>query len=204
PARFPTTIGQGQQPDNPLEYWWTMRALMSAMEKWMRDGTAPPPSQYPKLSDGTLVAANAVAFPAIPGVQTPTIVEQHRRDGKLIPFLVPQVDADGNERAGIRTPESLVALATYTGWNFRNKDIGGSTQLVSLLGSRIPFARTPGDAAAAGDPRKSIAERYPSRESYLEAAREAANRLVKSGFLLAGDLPQVMRRMEAQWAETVR
>ncbi|HUR35266.1 MAG TPA: alpha/beta hydrolase domain-containing protein, partial [Vicinamibacterales bacterium] len=159
PARFPTTIGQGQQPDNPLEYWWTMRALMSAMEKWMRDGTAPPPSQYPKLSDGTLVAASAVAFPSIPGVQTPAIVEQHRRDGRLIPVLVPQVDADGNERAGIRTPESLVALATYTGWNFRNKEIGGSTQLVSLLGSRIPFARTPGDAAAAGDPRKSIAER---------------------------------------------
>jgi hypothetical protein len=49
PARFPTTVGQGQQPDNPLEYVWTMRALMSAMEQWMRNGTAPPPSQYPPI-----------------------------------------------------------------------------------------------------------------------------------------------------------
>ena len=62
PARFPTRVNQGQQPDNPLEYWWTMRALMVAMEKWVNDGVAPPASQYPKLSDGTLVAADPVAF----------------------------------------------------------------------------------------------------------------------------------------------
>src|SRR4051812_2997526 len=110
PARFPTSIGQGQQPDNPLEYWWTMRALMVAMEKWIKDGTAPPASQYPKLADGTLVASTKVAFPAIPGVQAPGIVLPAQRDGKQIPFLVPQVDADGNERAGVRTAESLVPL----------------------------------------------------------------------------------------------
>ena len=176
PARFPTTVGAGQQPDNPLEYWWTMRALMSAMEKWLRDGTAPPPSRYPRLSDGTLVAAKAVAFPAIPGVQSPTLVEQHRRDGKLIPFLVPQVDADGNERAGVRTPESLVPLATYTGWNFRNAKTGGTSLLVSLLGSRIPFPKTANDAAASHDPRTSIAERYPSRESYLTQCQAGGRR----------------------------
>ena len=203
PARFPTSIGQGQQPDNPLEYWWTMRALMNAMEKWMRDGTAPPPSQYPKLSDGTLVAADKVAFPAIPGVQSPTAVEQHRRDGTLIPFLVPQVDADGNERAGVRTPESSVPLATYTGWNFRNSSIGGTRLLVSLLGSRIPLPKTAAEAAAAHDPRKPIDERYPSRDAYMAAARQAADALVKNGYLLAGDADQVMKRMEQQWETTV-
>jgi hypothetical protein len=204
PARFPTTVGQGQQPDNPLEYWWTMRALMVAMEQWLREGTAPPPSQYPKLSNGTLVDAGTIAFPAIPHVQSPTIVEQHRRDGHKIPFLVPQVDADGNELAGIRTPESLVAVATYTGWNFRNPSIGGTKQLVSLLGSRIPFPRTTAAAAADGDPRKPIEERYPSKERYLGAAQEAADRLVKSGYLLKDDVGQVMRRMEQQWTEAVK
>jgi Alpha/beta hydrolase domain len=147
--------------------------------------------------------ADKVAFPAIPGVQAPTIVEQHRRDGKLIPFLVPQVDADGNERAGIRTAESLVPLATYTGWNFRNQSTGGSKLLVSLLGSRIPLPRTAADAAATHDPRKPVSERYASRDAYLAAGREAAGRLVKERYLLEGDLPQVMRRMEQQWTESV-
>lgn len=202
PARFPTTIGQGQQPDNPLEYVWTMRALMSAMQRWMRDGTAPPASQYPRLSDGTLVPADKVAFPPIPGVQSPTIVEQHRRDGILVPFLVPQVDADGNERAGIRTPESMVPLATYTGWNFRSPSIGGTTLLVSLLGSRIPFPKTAAERMAARDPRTSIAERYASREGYLASARQVADGLVKGGYLLEADVPQVMKRMEEQWGAT--
>ncbi|MGC4082268.1 MAG: alpha/beta hydrolase domain-containing protein [Vicinamibacterales bacterium] len=91
-----------------------MRALMDAMKRWLHDGTAPPPSRYPRLADGTLVPAARVAFPAIPGVQSPRTIEQHHRDGQLVPFLVPQVDADGNEVAGVRTPESLVPLATYT------------------------------------------------------------------------------------------
>jgi hypothetical protein len=201
PARFPSSVGQGQQPDNPLEYWWTMRALMQAMENWMRQGTAPPASAYPRLSDGTLVEAAHVAFPAIPGVQSPTVVEQHRRDGQLVPFLVPQVDADGNERAGVRTPESLVPLATYTGWNFRSRTIGGPMLLVSLLGSRIPFPRTAADAAASHDPRTAIADRYASREVYLTRARAAADGLVQKGFLLPADVDPVMRRMEQQWAE---
>jgi hypothetical protein len=203
PARFPTSIGQGQQPDNPLEYAWTMRALMSAMDTWMRDGTAPPASRYPHLSDGTLVQAEKVAFPAIPGVQSPTVVEQHRRDGKLIPFLVPQVDADGNERAGIRTPESVVALATYTGWNFRNASTGGTNLLVSLLGSRIPFPKTAAEAAASHDPRKAIEERYPSRDAYMTTAKSVADGLVKDGYLLRQDVEQVMKRMEQQWDATV-
>lgn len=200
PARFPTVAGRGQQPDNPLEYWWTMRALMIAMELWLRDGTAPPASQYPRLSDGTLVAASTVSFPTIPGVQSPTIIEQHRRQGALIPLLVPQVDADGNERAGIRTAESLVPLATYTGWNFRNAGTGGTKLLVSLLGSRIPLARTASERKASGDPRASVQERYPTRETYLTRAKEVIDRLVAGRYLLANDAPQVARRMQEQWA----
>lgn len=204
PARFPTSVGNGQQPDNPLEYWWTMRALMAGMEKWMLDGTAPPASRHPKLADGTLVPAKQVAFPAIPTVQSPRQVEQLQRDGKPVPFLVPQVDADGNEVAGVRTAESLVPLATYTGWNFRNASSGGTHLLVSLLGSRIPFPKTAADAAATHDPRKPIAERYASKEAYMAEAKKAADSLVSGGYLLQGDEVQVMRRMEAQWAEATR
>ena len=165
----------------------------------MLDGTPPPASQYPQLADGTLVPVGKLAFPAIPGIQSPTIVAAARHDGKPIPFLVPQVDADGNERAGVRTAESLVATATYTGWNFRNQSIGGTKQLVSLLGSRIPFPRTPEERSASHDPRKSVEERYASHEAYLAGAKHAVDSLVKGGYLLAQDVAEVMQRMDDQW-----
>ncbi len=133
---------QGQQPENPVEYWWTLRALLVAMDHWVRDGQLPPASQHPKLADGTLVAASQVAFPAIPNVASPKTVPALRQGDREIPFLVPQVDADGNELAGVRTPEITVPVATYTGWNFRNPSIGGTRQLVSLMGSAVPFAPT--------------------------------------------------------------
>lgn len=199
PARFPTRVGQGQQPDNPLEYWWTMRGLMAAMERWLRDGTPPPASRYPHLSDGTLVPVREVAFPEIHGVQSPTIIPATRYDGNPIPFLVPQVDADGNERAGVRTAESLVPLATYTGWNFRNPSIGGTKMLVPLLGSRIPFPRTTADRSASHDPRRSVEERYQSHDAYLTTAKQATDALVKNGYLLQQDVPEVMKRIEEQW-----
>ena len=39
----------------------------------------------------------------------------------VLPFLVPQVDDDGNDIAGIHDPEAAVPLATTTGWNFRRE-----------------------------------------------------------------------------------
>jgi hypothetical protein len=201
PARFPTKVGQGQQPDNPLEYWWTLRALLVSMTKWVQNDAPPPPSQVPHLADGTLVPVSAVKFPSIAGVQAPGIVSAARYEGKEIPFLVPQVDADGNEMAGIRTAEQRVPVATYTGWNFRNPSIGGTRQLVSLLGSAIPFARTAADRHASGDPRPSIAERYSSYEDYLRRARQATDALVKSGFLLPADVAGAMVRIDEQWRQ---
>ena len=50
-----------------------------------------------------------------------------------------------------------------------------------------------------GDPRLSIEERYPSREEYLEKFAAAAKSLVAAGFLLEGDLPQLVRRGAAEW-----
>lgn len=201
PAPFPVPPGGlGQQPANPLEYWWTMRALLAGMTEWVTKGTEPPASQVPRLADGTLVPITKLKFPQIPGVQSPTIVQGPRYDGHDLPFLVPQVDADGNELAGIRTAEQRVPLATYTGWNFRGNAIGGTKQLVNLLGSAIPFARTKAEREKAGDPRLSVEERYSTREGYLATASEVADAVVKSGYLLAGDIVGVMSRCEAQWA----
>jgi hypothetical protein len=198
PARFPAHVTTGQQPENPVEYAWTLRALLTSMDRWVRQGTAPPASQYPRLADGTLIAATQVAFPAIPGVASPHHLPAARQGETPLPFLVPQVDQDGNERAGVRTPELSVPVATYTGWNFRNPSIGGPGLLVSLMGSSVPFAATK-ESKKPNDPRRSIDERYPTHERYTELAKSAATALVSAGYLLAGDVPQVMQRAEDEW-----
>jgi hypothetical protein len=176
-----------------------MRALLVGMTEWVTRGTEPPASQVPRLADGTLVPINKLKWPQIPGVQSPAIVQGPRYDGHDLPFLVPQVDADGNEVAGIRTAEQRAPMATYTGWNFRGAEIGGTTQLVNLLGSAIPLALTQVQRQKAQDPRPSVEERYPSKDAYLAKASAAADALVSSGYLLASDLPGVMARVEAQW-----
>ena len=179
-----------------------MRALIVAMTEWVTKGTEPPATQVPRLADGSLVPAATLKFPALTGVQSPAMVQGPRYDGHDLPFLVPQVDGDGNEIAGIRTAEQRVPMATYTGWNFRGAAIGGTNQLVYLLGSTLPFASTKAERQAAHDSRPSVEERYPSREAYLAKASAVAAELVKGGYLLAADVPKVMARLEAQWKLT--
>ena len=192
-------VTNGQQNDNPIDYWWTMRALLVAMDKWVRDGVAPPPSRYPRLQDGTLVRAADVAFPSVPTVTrrealqpacrgANRLVAQDGGAGAPLPLLVPQVDQDGNERAGIRLPDVAVPLATYTGWNFRKPAIGAPDQLFPLLGSYVPFPATKAERERRTIRGRSIDERYPSREKYLTLVQEAGAGLVKDRYLLTDDL----------------
>jgi len=210
PSRFPAEISNGQQIDNPVDYWWTMRALLLAMHKWVKTGSEPPPSLYPRLQDHTLVPAASVGFPAIPAVMSPRmlaagvrIANQYLKGnggaGAALPLLVPDVDEDGNERAGIRLPDVAVPLATYTGWNFRKPEIGATNDLVSLLGASIPFPATRASREAAKDPRRSIEERYRSQEDYLAQVEKAADALVKAGYLLVDDEPRILQRATDQW-----
>ncbi len=199
PSAFPPPTTTGQQPSNPVEYRWTLRALLTAMTGWVKNGTLPPASQHPRLADGTLVPSSAITFPSIAGVPSPRDIPGGREGTTLFPFLVPAIDADGNERSGVRTAELVVPVATYTGWNFRNQSAGGTDYLVSLTGSSIPFARSAAERKANNDPRPSIAERYPSKEHYLARAKAECDRLIAGGYLLSTDAPQVMKRIEMEW-----
>ncbi len=210
PASFPPAASNGQQKDNPTDYWWVMRALLVGMEEWVLKGTPPPDSRCPRLADKTLVAASDVAFPSIPNVRLPNsitaggraanrLVANDGAPGTPLPLLVPQVERDGNERAGIRVPDVSVPLATVTGWNFRKPEIGAPDQLFPLLGSYIPFASTKATREATHDPRRSIEERYRSRDEYLQQVRDAANTLVKGRYLLADDVAAIVRRAENHW-----
>jgi hypothetical protein len=114
-------------------------------------------------------------------------------------LLVPQVDADGNDVAGIRHPELAVPLATYTGWNFTHPDRGNPDELAALAGSYIPFAATAAERQRNGDPRMAIAERYADREVFLHLVRTEAEVLVGERYLLAQDVEPIMQRAGAHW-----
>jgi hypothetical protein len=180
-----------------------MRALLVALHGWVARNQRPPDSRYPTLEDGTLVASSRVRFPAIPGAGDPRTITPPGVNAaggpRLLPFLVPQVDADGNEVAGIRVPEQAVPLATTTGWNFRAAAVGNTGDIYPLLGSYLPFARTRAERDASGDPRRSIEERYRSESDYMRRIREAADELVKQRYLLQEDVPGVLERAAAHW-----
>jgi hypothetical protein len=218
PGPFPPTQTIGQQRNNPLDYRWAMKALLVAMDRWTANGTEPPPSRYPRLSDGTLVSADALRFPKLSGVTTSTAVHRaYRADygpkfqsegvvtqeppriGSAFPILVPQVDADGNGLAGIRMPELAVPLATYTGWNLFNARSGPTTELSSMQGSYIPLTRTSADRKRSSDPRPSIDERYRDKDQYVGLVSKAALELIDQGFLLAEDMAVVVRNAGRHW-----
>jgi hypothetical protein len=203
PTAFPPARAAGQMMGNPVPHADVMRALLRALHRWTADGVRPPDSRYPTLKDQTLVRAANVRFPAIPGASDPRtiagpgqMVEGRAAD---LPFLVPQVDGDGNEMAGIRVPELAVPLATTTGWNFRSEAVGNPADIVPLLGSYVPFAATRAEREARGDSRRSVEERYRSRADYLRRVETAAAELVKRRYLLQEDVPGLLKRAEAQW-----
>jgi hypothetical protein len=196
-GRFGATTerGNARNLNNPNSASPLLRALMAVLEDWVEQGTAPPPSRLPRLADGTLVPAETVlaGFPripgaAIPGGVTPIAPVADWVAGTHAPAgwrpLVPAVDADGNERAGVRLPAVAVPAGTYTGWNLYAAP-GLEGELCDREGSFLPFAAT--EAERAGDPRPSLAARYPGPEARQAALRAAVAALVADRFLLARD-----------------
>jgi hypothetical protein len=206
---FPPVVTTGQLPANPFDSRLPLPALLIAMERWVRENVAPPPSRYPRLRDHTLVRAPDVAFPKLPGVTAPQTAFAGVRGpnrllakdgaGAPLPYLVPQVDRDGNDVGGLRLPDVAVPLATYTGWNFRSTAIGGTEQFFPLMGGYIPFARTKVEREQSRDPRLSVEERYHSRDEYLKLMQDEAAALVRDGYLLADDVPPIVKHAGEHW-----
>ncbi|HET9705216.1 MAG TPA: alpha/beta hydrolase domain-containing protein [Vicinamibacterales bacterium] len=217
PAPFSDPDFVGRADMNPLVYTPVIRALFRALDRWITDGVEPPPSRYPMLADGTLAPAAASGWPSIPGFTRPqSPMTTYRLDfgpewskgivtkeppgiGKPFVGRVPAVDEAGNGRAGIRLPEIAVPLATHTGWNYRRPSIGAPDRLASEIGSYLPLPRTRAEREKTGDSRKSIAERYASREDYIGRISLAALELVRDRFLLEEDVPAVIQRAVAHY-----
>jgi len=95
--------------------------------------------------------------------------------------------------------EIRVPLATFTGWNPRHPAQGAPGDLMSMMGSTFPLARTVAEREQAKDPRLSIAERYGDRAGYLERVRREADVMVATRFLLAEDVDAVVARAGLLW-----
>ena len=223
-------FGNCQQQPNPNPQIWTMRALLTALTEWVRDGVEPPPSAKPRIADGTLVPPDRVRFPEIPAnfygeVDRPAVSPLRIYDnlhvldfgplyraedssGVIIrepPQVGPgsygilemQVDADGNDLGGIRSVFLRTPIGTYTGWNLGRKD-RFENGMCNLQGSFIPFASTKAERLATGDPRLSIEDRYPTKDAYLAAFKEAATDLVAQRFLLPEDADSLVKTAESE------
>jgi hypothetical protein len=217
-ANAQATKNNTQNRANPQDYRFAMRALLVDMNAWITDGTAPPDSQIPRINKDQLVTRGALAFPNIPGVTVPKDTHyawrldfgpdfrtkgietiEPPKIGPSYPILIPQVDRDGNETAGIRLPELAVPLATYTGWNLRSENIGAAEAIQSMVGSFIPFPKTKAEREQSGDSRLSIEERYSSRADYLTKIEAAAKPLVGQRLLLDRDVEKVKEKAGARW-----
>ena len=182
-------------PRNPHSATPALRALFVALEEWVTDGIAPPPSRVPSLAAGTAIPAEAVRMPRVPGFAlapgaNPIIppvdwVDPPEGDpAQAYETFVSGVDSDGNETAGILLPPIAVPLGTYTGWNVYRAQ---PDELADRDGSLIPFAGTRNEREAADDPRPSLADRYGTREAYVAKVEAAAAALVAERLLLPED-----------------
>lgn len=205
--------------NNPNSMQETSRAIYVALVDWVVKGNPPPPSAYPKLSDQTLVPANskAMGWPKIPGAPAPDGVVNPALDydygpdyryndnsgvitkvppaiKKAITMLVPKVDKDGNEIAGVHTLQLRVPLGSYTGWSPTPRGPLKGRQR-SLTGGYIPFPRTKAERLAKGDPRLSIEERYATLWQYIAEASKQAEELVKQRYLLPEDATRLIRKL---------
>jgi hypothetical protein len=188
----PQRPASGRHLQNFLTYWPLTHALVDALDAWVRQGTEPPPSRYPRLGDGTLVRAetlsNAPAFAYEPfgidrALEPPRVLGTYTA-------LVPRVDADGNELGGVQMPFHTVPLATLTSWNLRDPATGFPRYRASFIGSLIPF------------PAEGIAERYRSRDEYLGRFTADTMRLIERRYLVREDLHDLVNRGMELWEWT--
>jgi hypothetical protein len=212
------TGARGRHLFNTVDYSPLLRAALVNLDAWVSEGVEPPPSAVPRLADGTAVlsAATRATFAAIPGVGFPERMAAPARldfgpdvergvadlPPKLgAPFVtfVAAVDRDGNETAGVRPWEVRAPLAAFTGWNLRHPEQGAPGDLMGMMGTTRPFARTAAERARAGDSRPSIEERYGSRDDYLGRVRAVALEMVTARHMLAEDVGAVVERAGLLW-----
>src|SRR5262249_17131569 len=110
-------------------------------------------------------------------------------DGPIYPSFIPKTDSNGNDIAGVRLPDVVVPLATYTGWGLRSGPQANDG--CESSGHIIPFSQTPNPAA----PRPSVAERYPTYDDYFNKVVAALTDLIHHRLELCEDAQAELTRL---------
>ncbi|MCW2393756.1 MULTISPECIES: alpha/beta hydrolase domain-containing protein [unclassified Sphingobium] len=195
---------------NPMPYAQPMRSLLVALDQWVTADRAPPASRHPMRSDGTLIslAEMQARFPKIPQMVVDTSFQTFNFadpasgdlvEGLTYPDYRLKTDADGNTVAGIHNAELMVPLGTYTGWNPSATGSG----LCPATGSFVPFEPTKAAREKLGDPRLSIAERYPTVDAYVAEMRKTTQSLVAERLMLPEDAKAIMDGSAKRYAEAM-
>jgi hypothetical protein len=210
-----------QNPINTLDYRPALRALLAALDLWVRKGVEPPPNRVPRIDDGSAVPRESLdrIYRSIPGAALLSHLPQRLRmdfglepdEGVLefppgergtFPVFVSALDADGNDIAGLRLPDISVPLATYAGWNVRDESMGNPGLMTSgnpLVGSTFVFPATSAHRMETNDPRPAITERYASKDAFLANVEAAARELVVQRYLLEEDVTRCVETASEKW-----
>jgi len=145
-----------------------------------------------------------VKFPRLPGVADPRQITGPARliAGKVVPlpYLVPQVDADGNDLAGFAIPN----------WPCRWQPRPAGTSVLNRLGILAIFTSSSGRTFPS-PPRALVVRRLaiPGRRSksaiaewtaILQRVQGAAQELIRNRYMLQEDLDGVIARAKSHWA----
>jgi hypothetical protein len=194
-AGMPRDAGPCTNPRNWHDPMPAIRALLVALDEWVTSGREPPASRLPRIADGTLVAAEAVAWPRLAALVPPRAMNDASPLGdwtnpqspsRAWRAHVPQVDADGNETAGIRLPDIAVPRGTFTGWNLYKEPLPAG-ELADRDGTFLAFAATPAEREQSRDPRPALSERYATQDAYAVRVRDVVAALQRDRLLLEED-----------------
>ena len=215
--------GNCQQFLNPLDSQAVQRALFIALDRWVTAGTLPPPSQVPKLSDGTLVKPDqtSTGFPHIPGVtysgfkttryllnygpdfyttgiptRNPPPITPPYQDNPANGPIYPSFvpKTDGDGNDIAGIRLPEVQVPLATYTGWALRTAPQDNDGCEGSGQYIPFPKTKADRLRSGDPRLSIEERYGNFETYSSLLQNAVDSLVRSGFLLPFDAEAAQRK----------
>jgi alpha/beta hydrolase family protein len=217
--------GACQQFLNPLNSAPVQRALFIALDEWSTQGTPPPQSRVPRLSDGTLVPPlpqSGMGFPNIPGVtytglKTTRYLLDYGPDYYTLgipafnpPLITPPYE--DNPANGPIYPSFVpktdndgndiagvrlpdVAVPLATYTGWALRAGPQANDGCEGSGQYIPFAKTMNERIVSGDPRPSVEERYPSFGQYYSAVIRAIDGLVKDRLMLCEDAGDQQARL---------
>ena len=205
--------GNGQLIGNPADYRPLLRALLTALDEWVRTGKEPPPSVHPRIADGTLVGwrESESGWKGIPGVRYPEVIQQPEhldrgpefyrfRRSTIEPPIsrghyhvnIPKCGPDNNELGTLLLPAVAIPVATYTSWNTRHRSVGAEGEMLGLQGGYIPFVKAKADREKLGDPRPALLERYRDFDDFRTQYRKVIDRMVEQRTLLSEDVAGLM------------